>query len=134
MFSVPLLSVAASHRIAIWMSIVSAGLDKNGRLCPQNAPTNGSGEGPRGRFRSNLPGEFLKFFLVGFEFLGLLPHPQNFNGLDGVSPRDAVSHVLAFHHVAEDRMTIVQPGRGFVGDEDLAAFAAGSVVGYRCGS
>src|SRR5712692_5481599 len=86
---------------------------------------------PPGRFLSSLPGEFLKFFLVAFEFFRLLPHPQDFNGLDGVSPRDAVDHVLAFHHVAEDRMTIVQPGRGLVGDKELAAVAAGPGVGHR---
>src|SRR5208283_5447928 len=43
---------------------------------------------------------------------------------------DFVRYILAFHHVAEDGVAIIQVRRGRDGDEELAAIGAGAGIGH----
>src|SRR5690606_7192 len=58
------------------------------------------------------------------------PHPEDLEALNKVSLGYSVHHFLALLHKTKDRVLVVQPWGGPMGDEKLAAVGPGTCIGH----
>src|SRR5690606_23933044 len=66
--------------------------------------------------------------LLAFLVKERVGRPLDLDGLDLVTLRDGAHDVLTLGHFTEDGVLVVQPGRGDVSDEELAAIRAGAGI------
>src|SRR5690606_7703608 len=78
---------------------------------------------------TSLPGPFEDpESLNGIPIPCLFPYPENLETFDKVPLGYSIHHVLALFHKTKDRVFVVQPWGGPMGDEELASVGPGACV------